>query len=70
MHKVQESSDSQCYYHCQNLLEFNGYEPLDFIRFREFFWLAEELLASKEGLCSMELDITVRHLGPPSCVLL
>ena len=44
-----------CCEHCNELL--------DFIKFREFFCLAEELLASKEGLCSMELEIILRYLG-------
>ena len=32
-------------------------EPLGYIKCGDFFLLAEDLLASQEGLCSMELVI-------------
>jgi hypothetical protein len=31
-----------------------GNEPLHSIKYEEFSWIAEDLLASQEGLCSME----------------
>ena len=33
----------------------HGNEPSSFIKCGEFPWLGEEMLASQEGLCSMEL---------------
>ena len=33
----------------------NGKEPLSYIKYGEFLDLAKDLLASQEGLCSMEL---------------
>jgi hypothetical protein len=37
----------------------NGYEPSGFHKMQEISWLAEDILATQEGLCSMVFVYTI-----------